>query len=285
MQARAHVNQAAEAPQAEVKREKSLPSTTMNPSAHTPKIAGVPQPQASVPSASQPIVAQPGPDPVIRLLASRAATDPDLKALMKMVASSKASQEQLKIFQSHIDELNVIIRQQQDTERSPAETQGNQSEQSLPNPSLLDGSSGDDAYQMLHPLHGGKPGQPPPAHLSHAQHTGSAAQSQQCLPGKMGPYGPPPNAPPYARYAPPQQKMSTPEPRIKAIVLEFTTPASAAVVASQDRYLFPEYAVLDTPLSGQGLEMVCSFLVVRKGSDLLAMQSIESTSTKPLLAG
>lgn len=79
--------------------------------------------------------------------------------------------------------------------------------------------------------------------------------------------------------------MPAPEPRIKAIVLEFTTPASAAVPASQDRYLFPEYAVLDTPLSGQGLEMVCSFLVVRKGCDLLAMQSIESTSTKPPVGG
>jgi hypothetical protein len=93
-------------------------------------------------------------------------------------------------------------------------------------------------------------------------------------------------APPYPHYYPPQQqKMPIAEPRFKAIVLEFTTPASSATPASQDRYLFPEYAVLDTPMNGQGLEMVCSFLVVRKGSDLLAMQSAEGNSARTPLGG
>lgn len=47
------------------------------------------------------------------MLATRAASDPELKALMKIVASSKATQEQLRIFQGHIDELNAIIRQRE----------------------------------------------------------------------------------------------------------------------------------------------------------------------------
>lgn len=57
--------------------------------------------------------AKPSPDPVIQMLATRAASDPELKALMRIVASSKATQEQLRIFQGHIDELNAIIRQRE----------------------------------------------------------------------------------------------------------------------------------------------------------------------------
>lgn len=44
------------------------------------------------------------------MLATRAAADPELKALMRVVASSQASQEQLRAFQAHIDELNAIIK-------------------------------------------------------------------------------------------------------------------------------------------------------------------------------
>src|SRR5262249_16888882 len=51
-------------------------------------------------------------DPVIQMLATRAAADPELKNLMKVVASSKATQEQLKLFQGHIDELNGIVERQ-----------------------------------------------------------------------------------------------------------------------------------------------------------------------------
>ena len=51
-------------------------------------------------------------DPVIQMLAARAATNPELKSLMKVVAFQNASQDQLKAFQSHIDELNGIIHSQ-----------------------------------------------------------------------------------------------------------------------------------------------------------------------------
>ncbi|KAH0422269.1 hypothetical protein KCU90_g9186, partial [Aureobasidium melanogenum] len=42
-------------------------------------------------------------------LASRASSDPELKALMKIVATGNANQEQLRIFQRHIDELTAMI--------------------------------------------------------------------------------------------------------------------------------------------------------------------------------
>ncbi|KAJ6262311.1 hypothetical protein Dda_3118 [Drechslerella dactyloides] len=52
----------------------------------------------------------PGPDPVIQLLATRASNDPTLKALMRVVASGQANQEQLAAFQAHIDELTPLAR-------------------------------------------------------------------------------------------------------------------------------------------------------------------------------
>lgn len=44
------------------------------------------------------------PDAVIRILAKRAAADPELKALMRIVANREHSREQLKEFQGHVDE-------------------------------------------------------------------------------------------------------------------------------------------------------------------------------------
>jgi hypothetical protein len=53
---------------------------------------------------------EPKPDPVIQMLATRAASNQALKTLMKVVASGQASPDQLKEFQSHIDELNSILK-------------------------------------------------------------------------------------------------------------------------------------------------------------------------------
>lgn len=52
-------------------------------------------------------------DPVIQMLAERAATDADLKALMRIVANGEASTVELKKFQNHIDELNQLLKARQ----------------------------------------------------------------------------------------------------------------------------------------------------------------------------
>lgn len=284
LQTRPLVHQAALLKQVEVKQEKPSSNATASALTNAPKVPGAPQSQRSASPSAKSTVAQSGPDPVIRMLATRAATNPDLKALMKVVASSKASQEQLKLFQSHIDELNVMISQQRETERSPLHLQSGLSDQGLSISTQLDGP-GDNASQTPHASFNGNPRHPVIPYPAQPHQSGPPAQSQQRLAGKIGPLGPPLNAPSYPHYPPQQQKIPIPEPRIKAIVLELATPASSTVPASQDRYLFPEYAVLDTPLSGQGLEMICSFFVVRKGSDLLAIQSAEATSAKTPIGG
>lgn len=68
--------------------------------------------------------AKPSPDPVIQMLATRAAADPELKALMRVVASSQASQEQLRAFQAHIDELNAVIKSREQQEQRQQSSTG-----------------------------------------------------------------------------------------------------------------------------------------------------------------
>ncbi|KXG53754.1 uncharacterized protein PGRI_008040 [Penicillium griseofulvum] len=79
--------------------------------------------------------AKPSPDPVIQMLATRAAADPELKALMRVVASSQASQEQLRAFQAHIDELNAIIKsREQQEQRQQSSTAPPTPQHSTPTP-------------------------------------------------------------------------------------------------------------------------------------------------------
>ncbi|KAJ5935208.1 hypothetical protein N7466_004755 [Penicillium verhagenii] len=85
---------------------------------HQPGHAPSPQAGQRPPTQNPPgQPAKPSPDPVIQMLATRAAADPELKALMRVVASSQASQEQLRAFQAHIDELNAIIKAREPQEK------------------------------------------------------------------------------------------------------------------------------------------------------------------------
>ncbi|KAJ5729552.1 uncharacterized protein N7483_004060 [Penicillium malachiteum] len=95
-----------------------------------------PSGQRSQPPSQSGQPAKPSPDPVIQMLATRAAADPDLKALMRVVASSQASQEQLRAFQAHIDELNAIIKaREQQEKRLQAPTTPQAHQPATPTPS------------------------------------------------------------------------------------------------------------------------------------------------------
>jgi hypothetical protein len=79
--------------------------------ASTPVSQPAPKPQINPsPSPAPPAKSS---DPVIQMLAERAATDQDLKALMRIVADGKASAEELKKFQAHIDELTKMLHARQ----------------------------------------------------------------------------------------------------------------------------------------------------------------------------
>ncbi|KAJ6125109.1 hypothetical protein N7471_012426 [Penicillium samsonianum] len=102
-----------------------------------PNQGNVPSPQGGQkpPQGQKGLPAKPSPDPVIQMLATRAAADPELKALMRVVASSQASQEQLRAFQAHIDELNAIIKsREQQEQRQQSATAQSITQQSTPTP-------------------------------------------------------------------------------------------------------------------------------------------------------
>lgn len=50
-----------------------------------------------------------GPDPVVMSLAEKAAEDPVLEGLMKAVASSQASPEQVQAFQGYVDDMSAKV--------------------------------------------------------------------------------------------------------------------------------------------------------------------------------
>lgn len=130
---------------------------------------------------------KPSPDPVISMLASRASSNPELKALMKEVATGNANQDQLRVFQRHIDELTAIIQKQkrdEEEQQSRAQQQAN---------GIKDDVSMDT-----------KPTQP-----------NSQAQQQQSSRSQYNPQLPP---------APPQQPVSAaPASTSLPVILEFKT--------------------------------------------------------------
>ncbi|KAF2743643.1 hypothetical protein M011DRAFT_489579 [Sporormia fimetaria CBS 119925] len=69
-----------------------------------------PQPKPAPPRA--PTTQTAAPDPVIHMLAQRAGTNPELKAVMKIVAAGQANADQLAFFQRHIQELTNILEKQ-----------------------------------------------------------------------------------------------------------------------------------------------------------------------------
>ena len=206
------------------------PSAVKHESMPTSPAARLSAPPAPAPSAtpSRPPPPKSSADPVIQMLAARAASDPHLKDLMKVVATSKASPEQLKEFQKHIDEFNEVVRQQ--------EIEREQQKQASPQPAA--------ATPKPAPPKAVSPAASHPAMYNSAPKVATPTSAM-----------PPPHYSPY----PTQPR---PEPLIKHIVVEFHGEG-----ASPDRWLFPEYAVLDIRYGG--LEMTVSYFVERRGSEIV----------------
>lgn len=176
---------------------------------------------------------KPSPDPVIQMLATRAASDHGLKALMKVVASGRATQTELREFQNHIDDLNAEIN----AGRGPTSSR----EPSSPKQPSMAGappshSTTSDTGQILSSATASQPSSFPLATPSN--HTQSPIYSQYALPPKAKPINP---------Y----------KPDISAIVFDFG--------GTGDRFSFPRFSILEY-LSG-GTQVIVSFLVIRKGSE------------------
>jgi len=211
---------------------------------------GKPPPQATpshpqhTPASTAPAAAPPpapagkSTDPVIQMLAERAATDPDLKALMRIVANGEATPEELKKFQSHIDELTRIQKARQ------AAAQASQPPAQPPaQPSAVPAPTANG-----HPT-----ARPAPS---------PAATPATPAPARTAPAPTPPASRPEPQYQPQPQALRSKgplpsaKPDISGVVFEFTG-------GSGDRYLFPKFSILEYLPQGQ---VIASFLIVRKGS-------------------
>ncbi|KAK4508413.1 hypothetical protein PRZ48_002151 [Zasmidium cellare] len=223
-------------------QSRTLPPPTQN-SATLPPIQQ--QPQRSQP-ASSPAPAQQQdkkaqPDPVISMLANRASSDSELKALMKEVATGNATQDQLKIFQKHIDELTAIIQKQKKDEEDRAARELQQA-----NMIQYDGAA--DAKPQA-------PAQQP-----------NAIQPQQPQPQQPRPPHAVPQ-PPAPNYQNQQPTWTPPPPTNMPVVLQFTTQGG-----SEDRFLFPQHSILES-LSPQHL--LVSFILTRKGREAVDATGLE----------
>ncbi|THV49759.1 hypothetical protein BGAL_0180g00070 [Botrytis galanthina] len=154
-------------------------------------------------------------DPVIQMLAERAATDQQLKGLMRIVANGEATSSELRQFQNHIDELNAISKARQ---KSAA--------QSAAQPPMNANS------------------QPPPP-LSTTQLGGppNAPVAKPIPPPTPAPISAPPQQPQALRSKGP---VAPPKPDISGVVFEFNG-------GNGDRYLFPKYSILDYLPGGQAI--------------------------------
>ncbi|MCJ1438193.1 hypothetical protein MMC27_007580 [Xylographa pallens] len=177
----------------------------------------------------------PNSDPVIQMLAARAATDHDLKSLMKVVAQGNASPDQLKIFQRHIDELKSIIEAQKDKSTTEITSAGKPSDAEIRSPIPIYNIPTEQVVSVR-PAVTQKSNACPSVGIKTEPLSQYYSQPPQYLKAK----GP----------VPPRQDMC-------AIVFEFTA-------GTGDRYLLPRYSILEY-LPGN-TQVLVSFLVTRKGN-------------------
>jgi hypothetical protein len=211
------------------------PQATPSHAQHT-SASAAPSTAPSAAPTSAPAPAGKSTDPVIQMLAERAATDPDLKALMRIVANGEATPEELKKFQSHIDELTRIQKARQ------AAAQASQPVAQPPPPAAT------------------------PASIPNGHATARAAPTPASTPAPPArtPAPTPPASRPEPQYQPQPQPQAlrskgplpSTKPDISGVVFEFTG-------GSGDRFLFPKFSILEYLPGGQ---VIASFLIVRKGS-------------------
>ncbi|TKA70796.1 hypothetical protein B0A55_06902 [Friedmanniomyces simplex] len=187
------------------------------------------------PSAAPPPAKKANPDPVITKLAGRASSDPELKRLMKEVATGSATPDQLKIFQRHIDELQTQIKSEKEEREREDEEQERRRE--------MDTAAHAQASEEVIQYDG-----------AGDSRTSTPTPVMYHMPQTAAPYQPPKQP-----YVVSQQPTWTPSTTNHAVILSFSTPG-----ASEDRFLFPQYSIVER-LSGN--HHLASFIVMRKGRD------------------
>ena len=187
-------------------------------------------------------------DPVIQMLATRAASDPTLKALMKIVASGKATQTQLQDFQKQIDELNEVLQ----IRKSPSKSES--STQVPPPPPTPTATPKLESVSQARPNLLSSSAPASTANQVAILTTGYTAPNPQTMMTKTEPLNQYYSSIP--QFVKPKVPY-TPKYEPTALVFEFSA-------GTGDRFLFPRHSILEY-LPG-GTQVIASFLITRKGS-------------------
>lgn len=196
-------------------------------------------------------------DPVIQVLATRAASDSSLKELMTVVASGLATPEQLKEFQAHIDEINSSLDRKKQSPDVPIKSTEDPEQPMTGKPPLTqeshEGISHPPSLSQVgsNPSTISYPPDPMKPHLnSQIKHEPQVPHSYPAIPYN----------------APRPRPIATQKPDVHSLVFDFNT--------NGDRYKIPRLSILDY-LPGN-TQVLISFLVVRRG-DTAASKAYKPT--------
>ncbi|KAF2709711.1 hypothetical protein K504DRAFT_455396 [Pleomassaria siparia CBS 279.74] len=238
------------------------PSAPQQRPAHSKPVP--PKPQAPAPQANTaPPRANtaPAPDPVIHMLAQRAGTDPELKAVMKIVAAGQATKEQLEFFQSHISELTSILQKQKEAAiralppppRPPPPP---------PPPAVAPVPPRPIVQPVQQSPNVSKPFSPAPSAPFHP-HVAPATPNHPPRPTTYSPaYGQPHYAPSYGPASQPHK------PTYRPLVFDFSE-------GNGDKFYFPSYSFMEWLPNGQGVKF--SFLITK----MKPKPKVATTETTP----
>ncbi|KAI4199080.1 MAG: hypothetical protein LQ350_004835 [Teloschistes chrysophthalmus] len=195
-------------------------------------------------------------DPVIQMLATRAAADHNLKALMKIVASGHAAQGQLEEFQGHINDLNRLVKSRGGWDQPNVNDQPPPPHTQLPavtqtyRPTPTQSTSQEPAVTVSATPYATPKAEPKPIKAEspgQSQYFSHIAQSSRPKPPMVASY----------------------KSDIVSMVFDFTP--------NGDRFLFPRFSILEF-LPG-GMQVLASFLVIRKGSEAMTPGEYNKTTT------
>jgi hypothetical protein len=202
------------------------------------------------------------------MLAQRAGTDPELKAVMKIVAAGQATKEQLEFFQGHISELTNILQKQK--EAAAKALLPPLPPPPLPSPAVAP------TPPPRPPIVQQQQAQQPqniPKPFSSAQNAGYQSQAAPATPTQtpyQNPYAPTSSQPQHSNpYGPASQSQ---KPIYRPLVFDF-------LEGNGDKFYFPSYSFMEWLPNNQGVKL--SFLITKMKPEskpkAIVTESIPST--------
>lgn len=195
---------------------------------------------------------KPDQDLFIKLLAMRAASNSELKALMKIVSTGNASQQQLDEFQVHVDSLHEHL------------STCNKPSQPVKDPHGVAKSPNARQAPSQHSVASTTTTRPHPVHISELKKPYASTKST------TNPIKQEPSSQYFSHYTQPSRpkNLAAQKPDLSAIVFDLG--------GSGDRFLFPRFSILEY-IPG-GTQVIVSFLIIRKGGAAVSKGYKDNTS-------